>query len=57
MQSACAQAERLQQQRIERDVYEVEKILKKRGRGRNVQYLVKLLGTQANLIRGYLLLK
>ena len=26
------------------DVYEVEKILKKRGRGRNVQYLVKWLG-------------
>ena len=26
------------------DVYEVEKILKKRGRGRNVQYLVKGLG-------------
>ena len=26
------------------DVYEVEKILKKRGRGKNVQYLVKFLG-------------
>ena len=26
------------------DVYEVEKILKKRNRGRNVQYLVKWLG-------------
>ena len=26
------------------DVYEVEKILKKRGRGNNVQYLVKWLG-------------
>ena len=26
------------------DVYEVEKTLKKRGRGRNVQYLVKWLG-------------
>ena len=26
------------------DVYEVEKILKKRGRGDNVQYLVKWLG-------------
>ena len=26
------------------DVYEVEKILKKRGRGKNVQYLVKWLG-------------
>ena len=26
------------------DVYEVEKILKKRGRGNNVQYLVKSLG-------------
>ena len=26
------------------DVYEVEKIIKKRGRGRNVQYLVKWLG-------------
>ena len=28
----------------EDDVYEVEKILKKRGRGNNVQYLVKWLG-------------
>ena len=36
------------------DVYEVEKILKKRNRGRNVQYLVKWLGYLANLIRGYL---
>ena len=26
------------------DVYEVEKIIKKRGRGRNVQYLLKWLG-------------
>ena len=39
------------------DVYKVEKILKKRGRGRNVQYRVKCQGTQINLIRGYLLLK
>ena len=29
------------------DVYEVEKILKKRGRGRNVQYLVKCIGHRA----------
>ena len=39
------------------DVYEVGKILKKHGRGRNVQYLVKWLGTLINLIPGYLLLK
>ena len=38
-------------------MYEVEKILKKLGRGKNVQYFVKWLGTQTNLIRGYLHLK
>jgi hypothetical protein len=41
----------------EDDVYEIEKILKKRGRGNNVHYIVKWLGYPINLIRGYPLLK
>ncbi|CAB4026797.1 uncharacterized transposon-derived [Paramuricea clavata] len=39
------------------DVYKIEKILKKRGRGSNVHYLVKWLGYPINLIHGYQLLK